>query len=228
MFYDGPTPPAGVFDEIDKISSLIDDTATKNYYQISQEAGGASINGFGNSFRAATIPNLPEDQMVDYMSYYWNQTYQTTFVDGLQDLDVQVTGFDPQPLAVPIMKASQAQGGNCLGLNPDHGDRIWIENNLLWTNPTCNDKCPQQSEELTNRLIAYQKQKYGGVAPTNYKSGDLATTNYNPLFLNDAAPNQDVYASYGQENLQRLKQIKQAYDPKGFFTTRQGGFKLSN
>lgn len=49
---------------------------------------------------------------------------------------------------------------------------------------------------------------------------------YNPQFLNDAAPNQDVYTSYGSANLQRLQKIKKAYDPTGFFTERQGGFKL--
>lgn len=49
---------------------------------------------------------------------------------------------------------------------------------------------------------------------------------YNPLFLNDVAPNQDPYTSFGPDNLARLKRVKQSYDPKGFFTTRQGGFKL--
>lgn len=44
--------------------------------------------------------------------------------------------------------------------------------------------------------------------------------------MNDAAPYQDVYSSYGTTNLQRLQANKQAYDPTGFFTNRQGGFKL--
>ena len=226
MFYDGPTPPAGLFKDFDDIQELFGTTKTKSYYDMSQEAGGAAIVGFGNSFRETTVPNLPEDQMVDFFSYYWDQFYNATFINGLQDLDVQVTGFDPQPLSVRIAEASQRQGGNALGLDPNHGDRIWIENNLLWTNPLCNDRCPQQSEDLSSKLLAYQKSKYAGVPATNYKSGDLSFTNYNPLFLNDVAPNQDVYSSYGQTNLQRLKEVKQKYDPNGFLTTRQGGFKL--
>lgn len=44
--------------------------------------------------------------------------------------------------------------------------------------------------------------------------------------MNDVAPYQDPYTSYGPKNLARLKAIKQAYDPSGFFTKRQGGFKL--
>jgi hypothetical protein len=44
--------------------------------------------------------------------------------------------------------------------------------------------------------------------------------------MNDAAPDQDPYSSYGETNLQRLVTIKKQYDPTGFFTERQGGFKL--
>lgn len=49
---------------------------------------------------------------------------------------------------------------------------------------------------------------------------------YNPIFMNDAMDGQPVLESYGPENFQRLKKAKEAYDPTGFFTTRQGGFKV--
>lgn len=49
---------------------------------------------------------------------------------------------------------------------------------------------------------------------------------YNPLFMNDAAPYQDPYTSYGETNLAKLQAAKLKYDPTGFFTDRQGGFKL--
>lgn len=47
----------------------------------------------------------------------------------------------------------------------------------------------------------------------------------NPLFMNDAADYQDVYASYGSENEARLREIRQKYDPNGLMM-RQGGFKF--
>ncbi|USW57786.1 Putative berberine/berberine, FAD-binding domain, PCMH-type, FAD-binding, type PCMH, subdomain 2 [Septoria linicola] len=227
MFYDGPIPPPGVFDEFDAITPLFSETGTKRYAEVSQSAGGAAIVGFGNSFREVTYPNLPEDQMVDFFSHYYDATYNQTLIDGIKSgLDVQITGFDPQPVSVRIARASQAQGGNALGLNPDHGDRIWFENNFLWASPLCQDRCPQFSKQISDTLLAYQKATYGGVAPTNYKSGDLQRVSYNPLFMNDVAPDQDPYSSYPPENLARLKAAKQKYDPTGFFTNRQGGFKL--
>ena len=57
-------------------------------------------------------------------------------------------------------------------------------------------------------------------------STDRACDSYNPLFMNDAGPTQDVYTSYGPETLAKMKAAKAKYDPKGFFTNRQGVFKL--
>ncbi|KXT14120.1 hypothetical protein AC579_90 [Pseudocercospora musae] len=59
-----------------------------------------------------------------------------------------------------------------------------------------------------------------GMPPTHYVSEDIYTSNYNPLFMNDAAPDQDVFSSYGTANIQRFLQIKNSYDPTSFFTTR--------
>ena len=225
FFYDGPDP-GHVFDEFNNITSVSDDTKVRDYYSMSQEAGAAELNGFGNSFRVTTVPNLPETQMVDFFEDMYNRTYLQSLEDSLTNLDVQLLGMDPQPVSVRIAKASQAQGGNALGLDPDHGDRVWIENDFLWINPLCDQKCPAISKSLSEGLLANQKKVFAGVKATNQKSGDVNIVNYNPLFLNDAAPDQDVYSSYGSTNLAKLKAVKKRYDPSGFLTTRQGGFKL--
>jgi len=226
FFYDGPTPPAGIFDEFNAIDSISDGVKTQSYYEVSQSAGGASMTGFGNSFHVNTIPNLPHDQMVQYYDAYYNITASQSFNDSITNIDIQLMGFDVQPLSAQIARASQAQGGNALGLDPAHGDRVWVENDLLWVNDFCNDKCPGYARHMADEALAYQKSHYAGVPPTNYQSGDLNYLSYNPLFLNDAAPYQDVYTSYGTANLARMKAVKKAYDPTGFLTTRQGGFKL--
>ena len=92
--------------------------------------------------------------------------------DSLTNLDVQIMGFVPQSVSVRIQKASQAQGGNVLGLDPANGDRIFVENDFTWANPTCDQKCPEYSREISDELLQYQKTYYPGVPPTNYKSGN--------------------------------------------------------
>lgn len=49
----------------------------------------------------------------------------------------------------------------------------------------------------------------------------------NFLYLNYAGSYQDPIATYGEENVQRLRSIAQAVDPKGVFRTQvPGGFKI--
>lgn len=47
------------------------------------------------------------------------------------------------------------------------------------------------------------------------------------IFLNDAGPNQDPFATYGGgKNKAKLQAVSEAYDPEGIFQTYTGGFKL--
>lgn len=173
FFYDGLTAPAGVFDDFDAIAHSTDDTKTQTYYSLANEVGGADFTGFGNSFRASTFPNYPAPQMAQFLSKLWNTTNAQSLDDSLTNLDVQLLGYDPQPLPVLIAHASQAQGGNVLGLNPEHGDRIWIEHNLMWTNQLCDAKCPTFAKDITDTMSAYAASTFAGVPPTNYRCGDL-------------------------------------------------------
>lgn len=173
FFYDGPTPPSSVFAEFDAIQEEIDDTMTQPYYNLSQIALAGKLTGVGNSFRANTVPNLPAEQMVEYLETYHSATFNATFIDSLTDLDVQIVSFDTQPLSVSILEASQAQGGNVLGFDPANGDRVWIENSWTWLGDLCDTQCPQYSQQISDQLLADQKAKYPGVPPTNYKSGDV-------------------------------------------------------
>lgn len=174
FFYDGAQPPKDVFADFDAINATMDGTGTKSYWELSQEAGGAApLPGFGASFRENTYPNMPPDEMADFYEVVWEKTSKQSFADSIAP-DVQIMGFDPQPVSVRIAKASNAQGGNALGLDPDHGDRIWIENNLLWLNDTCNENCPTYSKKVSQAIHDYHVQTYSGVEPTNYRSGNTS------------------------------------------------------
>ncbi|WPH02721.1 putative fad-linked oxidoreductase [Acrodontium crateriforme] len=149
----------------------------------------------------------------------FNFTFAQSLVDSLSNLDVQILGYDPQPLSVKVAKASRAQGGNALNLGPANCDRIWIEHNVLWMDQLCDTQCRSFAKNVADGISAYQKQAFAGVEP-------MITFSYNPLFMNDAAPDQNVHAGYGSTNLARLQAIKTAYDFTSFFTSRQGDFKL--
>lgn len=175
FFYDGATPPSGIFDEFDAIESSKDTTGTTDYYNLTNYAGGAAPDGFGASFREQTFPNMPTTNMTSFFEEVYQQVNDQSLSDGVGILKLQIMGFDPQPVSVRIAAASQAQGGNALGLDPADGDRIWIENNLLWEGNSCDQECPGYSQNVMDNLLTYHKQHYAGIAPTNYKSRDIET-----------------------------------------------------
>lgn len=85
-------------------------------------------------------------------------------------LDVRVLTFSLQPVMATLAHAS---AGNALALDPDHGDRLWMEKYLSWTSPRCDARCPRDLKRLTDALHHLHADKYAGIPPTNYRAGDL-------------------------------------------------------
>lgn len=84
---------------------------------------------------------------------------------------------------------------------------------LDWADPADDDKVRGLSIETTDKWEELGKAR-GSYLPF--------------LFMNDASRDQNPLASYGAENLQRLKNIAARYDPKQLFQKVQNsGFLLS-
>ncbi|PWY76781.1 FAD dependent oxidoreductase [Aspergillus eucalypticola CBS 122712] len=225
FFYDGAKPSANAFAGLEDIEPFTDSTNTTSYTNITNAAGGAKIYGINAAIHVNTFPNMPSQQMTQLLETHWT-TYQSMIKnDSSRNLDLQLGTFTPQPLSVRIARASQNAGGNALGLDPANGDRIWVENDLIWLNPACNDACPGYLHEVGDTVKEAFNNTLLGTKPTNYQSGDVDWISSNPLFMNDAANYQDVYGSYGPTNKARLASIAKAYDPTGFMF-RQGGWSF--
>ncbi|KAM4057732.1 FAD binding domain-containing protein [Hirsutella rhossiliensis] len=229
FFYDGPRPPAGVFDEFNAIPHLASDTESKSYLSLTREALGGDMKGLRFQIRENTFPNMPMPAMLSFLNDHFQEVLKLTTAGALADLiDIRLLTFAVQPMPRGIAEASRrVGGGNALGLVPGHGDRLWIEYDLAWTSPLCDKKCPAFLKKTAETMLRRHKQEYADIPPTNYVGGDLGFASYNPIFMNDAMADQNVLQSYGDGTYQRLKAIHQDYDPDGFFSTRQGGFKFS-
>ncbi|KAM0328131.1 hypothetical protein ACHAQA_005536 [Verticillium albo-atrum] len=138
-----------------------------------------------------------------------------TLVQDLKDASVPVSlTFVFQPLAKNL--ANVKPGGNILG----HEKNLPADSILFETRAT---------------LLATDV-KYEGVVKSKLarvieelKAFSAARENYSPyLYMNYASPEQDVISSYGEENVQFLRETAAKYDPAGFFQYRvPGGFKVS-
>ena len=91
-------------------------------------------------------------------------------------------------------------------------NRAVINFNMRWSN--LSDSLPLR--QMFKRMIERAKQ-----------SARQRNTLHRFLFLNHAFEDEDVFAGYGDENLRRLHEVRQAVDPEGVFQRLMPGyFKL--
>ncbi|CAG8949541.1 hypothetical protein HYFRA_00007773 [Hymenoscyphus fraxineus] len=121
-----------------------------------------------------------------------------------------VLGF--QPISAAVAGHGTKRGGNALGLNPVA--QTWMVADTAWWH-----------KEDTKTATDF--------AANMFKKVDVATKAsnlYEPyLFMNDAAREQPVIASYGAKNVARMKMVQKMYDPFcAFQKLVVGGFKLGS
>jgi hypothetical protein len=105
-----------------------------------------------------------------------------------------------------------------MGLTANDGNRFILEINFLWRDKKEDDIIHGMAKQLTQSLDLKLAQ-----LKSNAPASGKKVESYLPLFMNDAAYDQDVTASY--RDVAKFKQLKTVHDPKGFWQ-RSGGFQL--
>lgn len=111
------------------------------------------------------------------------------------------------------IEASTVNGGDPMSLDPEGAPYIWVEESITALSTVTDEQLDEfydkANAEITKRL------KERGI--------DIPAF----LYLNDANPKQDVFATYPQENVQRLRRIRAKYDPERVYTDLMpGGWKV--
>ncbi len=176
FFYDGTKVPAGVFDDFEGIFSLSDSTKVKKYSTLTDEVLGGDMKGLRFQIRENTFPNMPEKDMTAFLNDHFKQILKKSTEGALKDLlDFRLMSFAVQPMPHGIVQASKDMGGpNALSMEPEQGDRVWVEYDVAWLSPLCDKQCPEYFGEVVNSLHDLHAEKYSGIAPTNYKEGDVS------------------------------------------------------
>jgi hypothetical protein len=173
FFYDGSAPPANTFCGLEDVEPILDTTATMTYVNLTNQAGEANAYGLSISARVNTFPSMEPEKASRLLEAHF-QLYQTQVRNiSSRNIDIQMGSFTHQPLSARIARASTDRGGNALGLDPANGDRIWMENGLIWVNPVCNDACPAYLREIADQALLNFNNRFEDEKPTNYHSGDM-------------------------------------------------------
>jgi hypothetical protein len=125
--------------------------------------------------------------------------------------NISTIQLDWQPIGADWMKASEARGGNALGLDSSQVYLCYAEV-VEWIGSAYDDIVAEWLENTTYK-INNATQKAGLYDAFNY--------------MGDAAGFQSIFPGYGAKNHQKLIDVAQKYDPHAVFQTLMpGGFKV--
>ena len=212
LFYDGPTPPAGVFDNFTDIGPSINNCKTRTYYDLLSSNNWAVVKGsiYTIATESTVLPNATEgaEVMGAYYEHWRNTTESVIGVSGL----IGSVAFQPMPKL--IARKAREMGGDMLDLDEDV-DRIIMEFDYSYLLALDDATIDDANQRL-----------YGGMRDlvTGFiDSGKLADA-YLPLFMNDGYFRQDYFGRLRTADMART--VRNQYDPEGFFAARTGGFKM--
>ncbi|KAH7304216.1 hypothetical protein B0I35DRAFT_414683 [Stachybotrys elegans] len=192
--------------EIDATSNTVQRRET--YADLVDQVRDTSGDGLVQEQRTLTI-YADEALMKDFWQAYhaWLQQYQ--HIQGLYAIHVQM------PITPRAVAQGYANGGNALGFDPAENRTLSV---IVWSLSIDNI-------EDTEEILPAHREFISSMEEMASSRGLL----HPYIMLTYSAHDQPAIASYGEENVQRLQEIRDIYDPGHVFKTLiPGGQKLQD
>ena len=203
--YAEPNANASIFAEWNAITPAVDNIGIHTLSELTEMLSASNPYGERQSYWAQTY-KLDKDLVNFILDVFYEEG------DKIADVANLLNPLSLQVITVPQMQKMQQNGGNALGLDPAKGPLLLINPAPAWTDAEDDDKVNGFVNTLMERTRAEAEKR--GLA-SEY------------IYMNYASKYQDVIASYGQTNKERLQSIAKKYDPKQVFQKLQPGyFKL--
>ncbi|KAL1639832.1 hypothetical protein SLS58_007576 [Diplodia intermedia] len=143
-----------------------------------------------------------------------HDTYFATVAEHFGDIEGWITGLAYNIISTEYVLAGINDGGDPMGLDPNAGPYLWVEESITWSHAKDDAKIQAFYEEVNEKITA-QLEPLGVLHPF--------------LYMNDVNQVQDVFAGYPKSSVQMLQMIRDKYDPDMVFTKQMpGGFKVAN
>ncbi|XDG03874.1 hypothetical protein ABKA04_003489 [Annulohypoxylon sp. FPYF3050] len=215
LYYNGPEPPQGVFDEFLAIGPIINSCKTQRYSALLSGNNWAVVKGSVYTIGTETIP-LPSAEdgpeiMGSIFDHWVNVSDTAKLVPGL----IASIAFQPLPKQIPTL--AKSKGGDMLDLD-DNVNRIIVELDYSFLFKSDYDQIDSTMRATYDGI--------GDIVKTNQASGALPSDVFLPLFMNDGFYPQDYFGRLRPERLQLAQTVQANVDPDGFWKTRTGGFKI--
>ncbi|RAR12596.1 fad binding domain-containing protein [Stemphylium lycopersici] len=207
--YAEPVPRPAVFDEFLAVPGNISDTTgIRNMSSLAAELAGATTH----SVYFGTLTFANDLRVMNKAHEIYMEELSTLKAKATGDWQIYVLY---QPLPPSYWRQSAEKGGNVLGLERFGEEVLCLyQPYISWQGAEQNELFQTAGANLVNRIREYAE-SIGADNPY--------------LYLNYADSTQDPLASYGSENVKKMKAAAKKYDPFGVFQKLvPGGFKISN
>ncbi|KAH9925023.1 FAD-binding domain-containing protein [Epithele typhae] len=204
MFYDGPTPPAGIFDDFLAIPYFTKDVSTRSFVDLVQVSPANATGGQRGIFHTVSVLEYTPAIMaaVKNESEFWGERLSLTASGSFISYDVEPflsSLFSHAPEGSSAYPPSRAQG--LLPLN------IYYAWTLAAYDDVMHDAARQSAAQLT-AVVEAEGQDIAGAA----------------LYGNYAMFDTPLERLYG-DNIAKLQAIRATYDPNGVMALA-GGWKF--
>ena len=224
LFYDGPEPPAGVFDMFTSLKPSLNTCKTRSLYDLLATNNWAVLKGSVYTIATETTTLSPDAAATDKhlqtcFDHWVNVSNSVAEVPGL----VASVAFQPYPAALARRAKeidAQLGGTGDLIAFDDSVDRIIFEFDFsYWPGIKANDR---KIDDATVRLYSGMKD----IVDSAVGAG-LIPDGYRPLFMNDGYFRQDYWGRLNPESRALAESVRDQVDPNKFWVERTaGGFLL--
>ncbi|PWY89649.1 6-hydroxy-D-nicotine oxidase [Aspergillus sclerotioniger CBS 115572] len=216
LFYDSATESyPEIFKPFTDIPAISSTLGFKTLSEFATETGALVTPHINDIFVAGTIKATSYTSLQSGIALinntFFNQLPKLT--SQIPSANISLIELDWQPIGNSWLTASESRGGNALGLDSNQIYLCYAEV-VEWIGEAYDDIVNEWLKETTEMINNATK-----------KAGLYDAFNY----MGDAAGWQDIFGGYGEENLERLREVAKVYDPKGVLQGEglmRGGFKL--
>lgn len=173
--------------------------------ELAEEIQKTNPNGLRESYWTATFKATREMAQI-LLDVYLEEVEKIKHVEGT------VPALIYQAVTTDMIARFSRNGGNCLGIEEEDGPLMLMNFAVWWTNEEDDELVLSTAKSIIDRSVERAKE---------------VGAHHRYLYQNYADISQDVLAGYGEENLEKLREISRKYDPEQVFQKLQPGyFKL--
>jgi len=202
IFYDNPTPPAGIFDDFLAITPFTKDISTRSFVSLVQSSPSNATAGSRGIFQTVSLTSYP----LDILKSIVNQT--TYYGESLALDSASFISYDVEPFLPTLFSHNTSDSAyppsRAQGLLP-------LNLYYAWSDPL-SDATMQQAIRNSAALLKSQAIADGQDVANAAMYGNYAIFD---------TPLEDIYG----DNLPRLRSIKAEYDPTNVMGLA-GGYKF--